>query len=423
MSDAEALGNDLRQAREARDLTLDQAERQIRIRAKYLAALEQGNYSALPTGVQARGFLRNYARFLGLDADLMVSRYDAALQGGRRRGRRSEPRPVERKTSSAAPMLSETPSRLPSVVPTTAEEQERRKLRSWLTTALIALVALILFGGLLVVASQGLQSFLAQNNPGGVILSPLPRDITPTPVATVTLAATATAIRPSPLPNPNAAPATTAAAGAVAVQLQILERTWLRVIVDGAVAYMGSAAPDTMLQYRGNSVNVRVANAVGVHAVVNGLDMGVLGARGQIIDQTYTASGTIQATATAPPKPASNTQNNGAENVKLISTSPQATFSLTPTVKPWTPTPLPTYPPTATWTHTPTSTHTPTITLTPSITYTPTLTRTPTITPTPSNTPRPTLTLTPSMTFTPSRTPFFLPNDTSTPEGGEIRPQ
>src|SRR5258706_1076195 len=102
MSDAEALGNELREARLGRDLSLDQVEEQIRIRAKFLEALEQGNYAALPTDVQARGFLRNYARFLGFDGDLMVSRYDAALQGGRRRQRRPEPKREDPTISSVA---------------------------------------------------------------------------------------------------------------------------------------------------------------------------------------------------------------------------------------------------------------------------------------------------------------------------------
>src|SRR5260370_41853039 len=86
-SDAEALGQELRAAREARDLTLDQAEHQTRIRAKHLDSLERGNYAALPSAVQARGFLRNYARFLGLDADEMVARYDDAQSGRKRRSR------------------------------------------------------------------------------------------------------------------------------------------------------------------------------------------------------------------------------------------------------------------------------------------------------------------------------------------------
>ena len=37
------------------------------VRQKYLEALEQGNFAALPPGAIARGFLRNYASFLGLD--------------------------------------------------------------------------------------------------------------------------------------------------------------------------------------------------------------------------------------------------------------------------------------------------------------------------------------------------------------------
>src|SRR5579859_464602 len=96
MSDAQHLGHELREAREARELTLEQAEEQTRIRIKFLDALEQGNYAALPTEVQARGFLRNYARFLGLDTDIILDKYDAARTGRRRRRRRSSASSVAR---------------------------------------------------------------------------------------------------------------------------------------------------------------------------------------------------------------------------------------------------------------------------------------------------------------------------------------
>lgn len=433
MSDAEALGSELREARQGRDLTLDQVEQQIRIRAKFLEALEQGNYAALPSPVQARGFLRNYARFLGLDGDLMVSRYDAALQGGRRRGRRAEPGEAPL-TPTSAPRRTQTvqiqspPSApyVPPPPPAVVEKPERRRSRSWLTTLVIGLFGLAIFAVVLLFGVQGLQSFLAQNASGSVILSPLPREASPTAPVTNTPAPTATPVRPTPLPIPNAQP-TAAAASGVTVQLQITERTWIRVIVDGQVSYIGSAAPNSMLQYQGNSVQVRAANAVGVHAVVNGQDLGILGARGQIVDQTFTAGGTIQASPTAPPRPAANSPNtSGAASVKPVSTSPQATFSLTPTGKPLaypTSTPLPTFPPTPTDTLTPTITKTPTPTTTPTITLTPSLTSTPTLTRTSTNTPTPTITFTPSMTFTPSNTPLFLPRETSTPEGGETRPK
>ncbi|MGD0861521.1 MAG: helix-turn-helix domain-containing protein [Candidatus Limnocylindrales bacterium] len=59
----------LRAAREARGIDLYRVERDTKIRVKFLAALEEGQYSELPAEVYARGFLRNYASYLGLDPD------------------------------------------------------------------------------------------------------------------------------------------------------------------------------------------------------------------------------------------------------------------------------------------------------------------------------------------------------------------
>ena len=59
----------LRLAREARGVDLFRVERDTKIRVKYLKAMEQGQFSELPADVYARGFLRNYASYLGLDPD------------------------------------------------------------------------------------------------------------------------------------------------------------------------------------------------------------------------------------------------------------------------------------------------------------------------------------------------------------------
>lgn len=69
------IGHILREARENRGLTLEEVQAKIRINARYLAAFETGQYDALPTPVHARGFLRNYARFLGLDPQPLLDRY------------------------------------------------------------------------------------------------------------------------------------------------------------------------------------------------------------------------------------------------------------------------------------------------------------------------------------------------------------
>src|SRR5574341_54293 len=70
-----ALGALLRQTRESRALSLEEAEEQTRIRVKFLQALESGDLSLLPSITHARGFLRNYAQFLRLDADAIVAHF------------------------------------------------------------------------------------------------------------------------------------------------------------------------------------------------------------------------------------------------------------------------------------------------------------------------------------------------------------
>ncbi len=69
----ESIGSTLKQRREARHLSIEQVAEQTRIRAHYLQALENDDLSAIPSMVQARGFLRNYSEFLGLTLDELSS--------------------------------------------------------------------------------------------------------------------------------------------------------------------------------------------------------------------------------------------------------------------------------------------------------------------------------------------------------------
>jgi transcriptional regulator with XRE-family HTH domain len=69
------LGSYLRAAREARGLDLRDAAQQTRISISYLKAIEDEDFSKLPGEVFVRGFLKNYARFLGLPEDEVMKRY------------------------------------------------------------------------------------------------------------------------------------------------------------------------------------------------------------------------------------------------------------------------------------------------------------------------------------------------------------
>lgn len=71
----ETLGDILKKAREARGVDIRYVEEAIRIRAKYLEAIECGDYKKLPPDVYIKGFLKNYAAFLGIETERVMRLY------------------------------------------------------------------------------------------------------------------------------------------------------------------------------------------------------------------------------------------------------------------------------------------------------------------------------------------------------------
>ncbi len=81
MATPRKLGEILLMARQSRGIELERAARDTKIRARYLAALEAGDFRELPGSVYTKGFLRNYAQYLGLDPDVVVAHYRRELGG------------------------------------------------------------------------------------------------------------------------------------------------------------------------------------------------------------------------------------------------------------------------------------------------------------------------------------------------------
>ena len=71
----ESVGEFFRQVRETKGLTLDEVAIKTRIHPEYLKALEESNFAKLPEQVFAKGFVRSYARSLGLDEDDAMHRF------------------------------------------------------------------------------------------------------------------------------------------------------------------------------------------------------------------------------------------------------------------------------------------------------------------------------------------------------------
>ena len=93
------FGTRLRVEREQRGITLDQISRSTKIGTRFLQALEQDRFDQLPGGIFNKGFIRAYARFLGLDEEQAVSDYLTATSPG-------DPSPAVPETAVPVPVES-----------------------------------------------------------------------------------------------------------------------------------------------------------------------------------------------------------------------------------------------------------------------------------------------------------------------------
>ncbi len=93
---APPVGETLQLARERKGVDLYRAERDTKIRLRYLAALEDSDYDDLPAPVYTKGFLRNYAIYLGLDPDELLDRWRDEMEAAAHR------RACRRRTAAAA---------------------------------------------------------------------------------------------------------------------------------------------------------------------------------------------------------------------------------------------------------------------------------------------------------------------------------
>lgn len=104
------FGENLRREREMRGISLEEISASTKISVRFLEALESNDFSILPGGIFTRGFIRSYARYLGLDGDHVIAEYQLLVQPRSEMeitraalGRIGTSRPSKR--SPAAPLL------------------------------------------------------------------------------------------------------------------------------------------------------------------------------------------------------------------------------------------------------------------------------------------------------------------------------
>jgi cytoskeletal protein RodZ len=237
-----ALGDGFRSAREARGLTLSDVAEQIHIRSVYLHAIETEEWPAIGAPVYVRGFIRTYARFLGLDAEAAVAAFNETV-------------PSER-----------TPA------PIVTAERERRGLSPWAIGATV--VALIL------VAFVAFEYFSYAQNAQSVASQPQPA-ASGSQAGTAPDADASASPQPSPSPSPTPPPKHQ-------LGLRVTAPSWLRVTVDGTTVVEGTFPAGTAKSFNGHVADVRVGNAGGVRLIVDGKALPPLGKTGDVVEQRYT---------------------------------------------------------------------------------------------------------------------------------------
>ena len=257
------LGEELRRLREDKRLSLREISDATHIGSRFLQAIEADNYSILPGGIFNRGFVRSYARYVGLDEEQALVLYNQQLeaQGGE----------APRTTAPSWDGIDEEVS------------------SPWGTIALIVIILLLLSAGVYTAyrwfKGEDATSQLVITSPvptASLTASPSP-DLSGSPSLTATLSESpslspTTGISPSPTPTTSPSPTASPApplTGNLQVKVQIGEnQCWLKVKSDANPAAEGTLNPGDVREFAASEKMVMsFGNAVGITATLNGRPM------------------------------------------------------------------------------------------------------------------------------------------------------
>lgn len=283
------IGDTLRQAREKKRLSIKDVERGTSIRALYIEAIEKGDFQTLPGAVYAKGFVRNYANFLKLDAESCLRQYveENNLEA---------PKPVEEVQSSQE----EGQRRVDATHLVSGEDFRQRVENSNSGSKLIlgVIVAAVVIGGSYF--AFGFDEINSKpSKPSTQVASQTKPAAKPAEKPDAKPPAAKPAEQPAakPAEQPAAKPATPAAkpadnktqASGVEVSAIFTDRCWTKVVADGQTIYEGTAEKGKTMSWKGNeTIAITAGNAGALELSHNGKNLGKAGDYGQVIDKVFT---------------------------------------------------------------------------------------------------------------------------------------
>jgi len=295
------IGEQLKQRRELLSLSLSNIEEHIRIKHPSLEALELGDIDSLPSSVQARGMLQNYARFLNLNIDAVMLRFAEGLQ--------------ERRLEKIN--IGEIKRRKPQKVSSVTLSLKKFFTLDLLfgSIMILGILGFLIWGTTRITATD--RNYQAEPTIPAVA-EILTANGTPTEMATESIDTdrtsspeTDTITEPTALftPLPIKAP----------IQIIIIanQSAWVRVISDGKQVFEGRVQPGNVYTFTGDDqIEIISGNAAALQIFFNQEDLGSLGLIGQVINLIFTENGLITPTATPTQTPTNTPQTTNTPTLE-----------------------------------------------------------------------------------------------------------
>ena len=275
------LGDLLRKAREEKNLSLNDIEKETNIRKLYIKAIEDGDYDKLPGEVFLKGFIKTYAKFLGMDGQAMVAQYKAEKNGAapaadtaaapqqeEQEASEQKDEPKEEKAAEDTAKEEAGSGQGKVNILNTGSDEYLKPQSSGSKKNIIILVVII------VAIIAGAAAYLSSQS------SDEPKPAAPP--------ASSQEAQPQAQQQPAQQPA--APASGAQVSAVFAQDCWTEVKVDGNVVLSETVKAGSNLNWTGTKeIEVTVGNAGAADFTFNGQPAGKLGAEGAVVTKKFTA--------------------------------------------------------------------------------------------------------------------------------------
>jgi len=297
------LGQALKNQRELLGFSLEEVERHTHLRTHYLQALESGSLAGLPSPVQGRGMLSNYANFLGLDPEPLLLRFADGLQADLQARQAEQQAASLTAGSQPARRVARSPSRLHRFF----------SGELLIATVLVAFLAIAMIWASVRVFTMQNNQVVGPTAPSiaEVLLATPTETLTPTappPSATITVFAPLGTPLPTGSPPPASSGLLTPGSG-LQVYVTVRHRAWMRALVDEEIEFEGRVLPGNAYAFAGDErVEILTSDGSALQVFFNQQDLGPIGLSSQVIDLVFTRDGlqtptpTITLTPTGTPR-------------------------------------------------------------------------------------------------------------------------